>query len=69
MCQEVCAVKYVLKSKNKELLQNQSDLDSDIITHIHLNWPNPKQNPGSKILKSVHESKKTFNPSQILISF
>ena len=34
MCQEVCAVKYVLKSKNKELLQNQSDLDPDIITDL-----------------------------------
>ena len=27
-------MKYVLKSKNKELLQNQSDLDPDIITQI-----------------------------------
>ena len=32
MCQEVCAVKYVPKSTNTELLQNQSDLDPDIIT-------------------------------------
>ena len=34
MCQEVCAVKYVPKSTNTELLQNQSDLDPDIITWI-----------------------------------
>ena len=32
MCQEVCAVKYVPKSTNTELLQNQSDLNPDIIT-------------------------------------
>ena len=34
MCQEVCAVKYVPKSTNTELLQNQSDLNPDIITQL-----------------------------------